>query len=532
LPEPLVVAVTGNGQPLANRVVTWQVTSGSATLAKPSTTTGANGQTQNTLTLGATPGAVVVTASANGASVSFTTAQGSPTLSIVSGNSQTGIANTPLPQPLVVAVTGNGQPLANQAVTWRVTAGSATLARASTSSAASGQTQNTLTLGATTGSVTVTASVNGASVSFAVNNATQAAAEGLKSFTIMGDVAVLTTTVQTTNLGIRLAELRRGATGVSMGGLTLDLDGKSFPLGAVASLAPGLGSESGADQSSLAGKLGLFVNGQGSFGDQDATSREPGFDFHTAGVTAGVDYRFTKELILGLAGGYVSTTSNLDASAGEFTAHGASVSVFGTYYIGQSFYADLIATYGWNGYETTRRIGFDSVTASANGDTDGRQVAVSVGGGYDARLRAWTLGLHGRVNYINVRIDGFQESGAGLFDLNVDQQTIESLTTVLGAHVSYAISLPWGVLLPQVTAEWEHQYLNDSRIIDGTLVADPTQSALGVPTNTPDRDYFNLGAGVSATFGRGFSAFVYYETVLGEQNFTVHSFTGGIRYEF
>jgi outer membrane autotransporter protein len=274
------------------------------------------------------------------------------------------------------------------------------------------------------------------------------------------------------------------------------------------------------------------VNGQGSFGDQDATSREPGFDFHTAGVTAGADYRFTKELILGLAGGYVSTTSNLDASAGEFTAHGASVSVFGTYYIGQSFYADLIATYGWNGYETTRRIGFDSVTASANGDTDGRQVAVSVGGGYDARLRAWTLGLHGRVNYVNVRIDGFQESGAGLFDLNVDQQTIESLTTVLGVNVSYAISLPWGVLLPQVTAEWEHQYLNDSRIIDGTLVADPTQSALGVPTNTPDRNYFNLGAGVSATFGRGFSAFVYYETVLGEQNFTVHSFTGGIRYEF
>src|SRR4029450_9257869 len=98
LPQPLVVAVTGNGQPLANQAVTWQVTSGSATLAKPSPPPGSNGQTQNTLTLGATPGSVVVTASANGASVSFTTAPVSPTLSIVSGNNQTRVATPALPQ--------------------------------------------------------------------------------------------------------------------------------------------------------------------------------------------------------------------------------------------------------------------------------------------------------------------------------------------------------------------------------------------------------------------------------------------------
>jgi hypothetical protein len=53
-----------------------------------------------------------------------------------------------------------------------------------------------------------------------------------------------------------------------------------------------------------------------------------------------------------------------------------------------------------------------------------------------------------------------------------------------------------------------------------------------VPTNNPDRNYFNLGAGLSATFTRGVSAFVYWETVLGRQNFTANSFTGGIRFEF
>ena len=47
------------------------MTSGAGTLAAGTTTTGPGGQAQNTLTLGASAGAVVVTASALGKSVSF-----------------------------------------------------------------------------------------------------------------------------------------------------------------------------------------------------------------------------------------------------------------------------------------------------------------------------------------------------------------------------------------------------------------------------------------------------------------------------
>jgi len=48
----------------------------------------------------------------------------------------------------------------------------------------------------------------------------------------------------------------------------------------------------------------------------------------------------------------------------------------------------------------------------------------------------------------------------------------------------------------------------------------------------PEAPYFYLGAGLSATFKRGVSAFVYYESVLGWANFTNHAFTGGVRFEF
>jgi hypothetical protein len=92
--------------------------------------------------------------------------------------------------------------------------------------------------------------------------------------------------------------------------------------------------------------------------------------------------------------------------------------------------------------------------------------------------------------------------------------------------------LPWAVLQPTMLVEWEHQYLNNSRLISGTLVVDPTQAVFGARTKTPDRNYFNLGAGITATFKRGLSAFFFYETVVGRDNFTAHSFNAGVRFEF
>ena len=71
-PSPLVVVVTDtNSNPVAGQAVTFTVTSGTATVASPTATTGANGQASTTVTGGATPGAVVITASSNGFNVTF-----------------------------------------------------------------------------------------------------------------------------------------------------------------------------------------------------------------------------------------------------------------------------------------------------------------------------------------------------------------------------------------------------------------------------------------------------------------------------
>ena len=507
LPSFVVNVTSGSGGPNGTPV-TWTVAPAASGTMVPAQGQTSGGNASSTLTLAANlsqGNQVIVTVSSPGAEAKriTVTVSAAPVvnIAIISGNNQTGVVNAQLPQPLVVSVVGSSA----TSVVWDAHGGG--IASPNPSPIVNGQSQTIFTIsgGATSGPITVTASVPGGgggptSVNFSVNNGTQTVVtNGLKSFSAIVPMAISTTTVQTTNLGLRLAALRKGAGGISMSGLSVNVDGLSVPLDAVSSLVPPLGKGGGASSDSssiLGGKLGAFLTGQGTFGSQDATSREPGFAFHTAGLTVGADYRLTDNLALGAAFGYVNAQSELDASAGHFTTNGYSFSGYGTYFASDKIYLDGIVTYGWNNYKTTRNDVIFSDTGStvtAKGSPNGTQFSVSAGGGYNFNFGALTAGPTARVNYIWSYVDNFKESGAGIFDLQVASQTVQSLTTDLGAQVYYAFSFSWGVLQPLLTIEWEHQFLGNSYLINGNLLGGPT-GAFGTPTNNPDRDYFNLGA--------------------------------------
>jgi outer membrane autotransporter protein len=559
--------VTRGGQNSPNETVTWSVSPGGGTLSNGSTTsTGGNGQTSNTLTFGTTQQTVTVTATVTGGNtVTFTatcttctTGQppGAFQISISSGGGQTGGTGTAL-APFVVHVTQNGQPASGVNVSWAVNPGGGTLSGGASTPVSGGTSSNTLTLGTVT-AVTVQAAVPGGnSVTFAATCSNcagggplpppppptplaqilvESANQGLQQATTLAPTSFAAAHTQATNIGLRLLNLRRGGPAISAGGLSLNMDGQSVPVGLAASGLFSLGEKGGgasADPTGLGGLgLGVFVNGIGSFGDQRASSREPGFDFHTLGLTAGVDYRVLPQLVLGAAFGYASVKTDFDANAGEMNSNTYSVSVYASYFLGASFHLDGIFTYGWNDYDTKRNIVFPGVSATAKADPSGNQLAVGANAGYDFHFGGLTVGPSFRVSYVNVDVDKYRERGAGIFDLSVKSQNAESLTTALGGEVSYAISVPFGVLTPLVRFEWEHEYLAGSRIVQGTLISDPSQTLFAARTNNPDRDYFNLGAGITGTFRSGVSAFFYWETILGQSRVTNHLFTLGVRVDF
>lgn len=185
LPQPLTVdldAAAGDGQAVS---VTWSVLKGSATIQEgrgasyTDTVALPVGNAVSTtsaihILLGATPGPVLVRAYCDDCVQSgsldylqdFHLVVVQPTLRVVSGNNQTGATNTSAIRPLAVQLTANGTPVANQAVSWTVTSGHATLSATSTLTDSNGNASVNFTFGQSAGPITIGASVGASQISF------------------------------------------------------------------------------------------------------------------------------------------------------------------------------------------------------------------------------------------------------------------------------------------------------------------------------------------------------------------------------
>jgi len=356
---------------------------------------------------------------------------------------------------------------------------------------------------------------------------------------------------QFTNVSARLAALRSAITGTGLRRFGIFQD-NAQPLGTlVASLAPfaAVGAALPGQELTSSSRLGVFANGNFTFGSQDTTGGgEPGFDFHTINPTLGVDYRLTNNVLLGVALGYTNTNLSFDARGGNLDADGYSITVYGTYYIARQGYIDGLLTFGWHDYSATRNIVYNfidrnnnarSVNQAAHSDTDGSSFAFSLSAGYDFQYGALTYGPVARLHYTSADIDGYREgiilrpgNTETAQNFTVGNQDVTSLTGALGVQAAYALSTSYGVWIPHIRFEWEHEFENNSRQLTASLVQDPGRTVFRIITDGPDRNYFNLTLGLSGTLRGGLSGFIAYETVLGLSDVVRHNFGLGLRLEF
>lgn len=347
-----------------------------------------------------------------------------------------------------------------------------------------------------------------------------------------GTFSVQASNQQFINLASRLRALRLGATGFDLRGLAFNLGDKAVPASRLLASAGGAG---GAGEALGAKRLGTFISGTLSFGDKDATSTEDGFDFNTIGITGGIDYRFADSLILGLALGYTSLDADLDTDDDEVEADGYSVSLYSTYYLGDLFF-DFTASVGMTDYKMRRNIRYviatDSVDKTAFSDTDGTHYTLALGTGYEFRAAGTIFGPYIQLNYLKADIDSFRERGADEFNLEIGDQKVKSLLSVLGGQISYPVNGAFGTLSPQLRVEWRHEFENDPRSLTARLINDPTNRTAVIRSDNPDRDYFNVAAGVVAALAGGTSVALEYETVLGLRDVTNHIVRARLRVRF
>jgi len=339
----------------------------------------------------------------------------------------------------------------------------------------------------------------------------------------------------------RIADLRSGSRGFSFVGLFPQQmqNGNSAVNQNPRWIQPVTGSGAGDNWA----KLGGFLTATYGTGDRDSTERTNGFDYDSISLTGGLDYRINSNVILGAALSYHEIDSDFDTkptvAGGDVDSDGWGGFLYGTYYTDNAYF-DATLGYGQSDYDTRRNIiipsntGIAPINETAKGSTDSNDYSASIGAGYDIVNNALTYGPYARLSYLSVDVDNYSEKGADAsgLNLNVEGQKWKSLTSVLGAQFSYSMSQNFGVLIPRGNIGWIHEYDNDKQVFTATYVADPRQNILKASTNSPDRNYFELGLGVSAVLKSGVQIYANYDTILGFDDLTEHLLSVGGRWEF
>ena len=362
---------------------------------------------------------------------------------------------------------------------------------------------------------------------------------------------------QLSGLASRITALRGGARGFNIAGIATDRNGDIARL----SNLKHTGLNGGDDMSDAWSRLGGFLNGTYTYGNQKASDREDAFDFDGTGFNAGLDYRIDDHWVVGALFGYLTEQVDFDAGKsivdGGVEMDGLSIITFLLYQSDSWFYS-ASAGYQLSDFTSERSIRYPSFNPDigstntvAKSTNDADTVSFSVSGGRAFFMTdQFVLEPSLTINYQDVSIDEYREADINNdgFDFVVDDQSIISLETVAALKAQYTVSTQYGVFIPFADIQYYTQHKNSGHSIRAAYLGSAevlTDAAYFVlPTNNVDAYYEIYGFGVSAVVrgaqqnGSGTAAsggiqmYLSYREVLGIHNYRQKSVTYGLRYEF
>lgn len=245
-------------------------------------------------------------------------------------------------------------------------------------------------------------------------------------------------------------------------------------------------------------RLAVWTGGYVNFADRDST----GLDYTTVGVSAGMDYRFSPDLVAGLGFGYGRDGTDVGSNGTESHGKAYSAALYASYSPFESVFLDGLIGGSWLDFESRRY-----VTESgdfATGDRNGRQLFGSITASYDRRTESWLVSPYGRLDFSKSWLDGFTEKGGDSYALKYGDQTADTLSGIIGLRLEYTMLTDWGVLKPGARVEYVHDFAGSSTVNLGYADIDGLPYAL--KTEESDSDYVTLGASLNAAFENDWTA--------------------------
>ena len=267
----------------------------------------------------------------------------------------------------------------------------------------------------------------------------------------------------------------------------------------------------------------------GGVGSAQGDGNSQTFTYNVGGAAAGVDYRLTPNLLVGVGTGYTNGTQWVDSFQGKGWSNSVSVAAYGSF-TQWGAYVDALAGYAYSNNQLQRQLSIPGLQPrTANGSTGANQFLGQVETGYAFGIYApanATVTPFARFQASSINQAAFQEWGANSLSLNVAQQTTTSLRTTLGAELDGAIS---GITLG-VRLGWMHEYADTSRPITAAFAGAPSTS-FTVYGATPQRDAAVIGFQASTNIATATQVYLRYDGDIGSGTDN-HALNAGLRLSF
>lgn len=298
----------------------------------------------------------------------------------------------------------------------------------------------------------------------------------------------------------------------------------------------------GASNQSRWNGLGFFASGLVESLNREISTFQDGYKSMILGLSAGIDYRFSRQVVAGLVGNFSNTDGDF-RGGGTFNTNSFGGIAFAQILPTDRTFIQITAGYTRNNYLVARlataqvtavAIGNDRIVNSlASSNSNGNVANVGLLTGYDYSIGRFLIGPRVGGNYSQTQIGSYAENGGNGIGLQYNDQNIHSLQSTLGVQGSTAYSTGFGILVHQVNADYIHEFANSQRHIGVQLTEDqranPTRFAF--QNEVPVRNYFNLATGLVAVLPNGWQPFVNFRAMVGNNQFDNYAGTFGLRVE-
>jgi outer membrane lipase/esterase len=277
------------------------------------------------------------------------------------------------------------------------------------------------------------------------------------------------------------------------------------------------------------GGIAAFAALDGGKYDYSATPLAEGAQNDLRAYTAGITFRASESVGVGVAIGKTEADAAFTNGVGKYDVAETAVSGFFNANVG-NFTVRGKATVGDLSYDGIQRnIVLGPVTRVATANSGGANFSTQFDLGYRLKLGAITLMPFAGYTTQNVEVNDFYEGGAGSSNLQYLKQRLTSRVSSFGLGASG----DFGAITPYVRVSMEKEHNNDQRFVTANAFTFVTQTnpTYSIPTFRGDDSWGTAVIGVNGRFDR-ITAGIAYSSIFSRGNVKADGLTASVSYAF